>query len=292
MKALGWITIALLIAASLVLLVHLSTTSEEFSRYNVGWTGTSAFFGTLDTHTGITVTSPEQLAGYRGATLLIIAPDHEYTQEEVALYRNFIARGNTLLLADDFGTGNSFLQAMGSSIAIGQGNLSSADRAYDNAYMIVVTPVGDGGGFVPAGASLVLDQAAPLSGGEPLLNSSVYSWVDTVPDRQLSAGEVLGRYPVMAREKIGAGTLYVLSDPSIFINGMQDPGPSYANRRFLEGVARAPAPLLVDRYGTRVQRVGGMGELIQEVRSSTGYTFAIAALLMAGIAIAWRRRLL
>ena len=291
MKPWVWITVAVLITASLVLLFHLSTTGEEFSRYNVGWTGTSAFFGSLDRHTTVMVTSPWQLAGYRNATLLVIAPDNVFTEAEGARYRDFVARGNTIILADDFGTGNSLLQAMGSSIVIDRGNLSSADRAWDHAYMVVVSPVGDNG-FVPPGSSLVLDQAAALEGGEPLLRTSVYSWVDTVPDRTPGNDEVLGRYTVMARERIGAGTLYVISDPSIFINGMQNPGPAYANRHFLATLARTPAPLLVDTYGTRALRADGIGEIIQEVRSSTGYTFAIAVLLMAGIVVLWRRRFL
>ena len=99
-------------------------------------------------------------------------------------------------------------------------------------------------------------------------------------------------YTVMAQETIGDGTLYVLTDPSIFINGMNDPGTPYANRLFLEGVSRTPAPLLIDTYSTRTGRVDGMGEIIQLVRSNKDYTFIIAALLMAGILVAWRRQLL
>lgn len=291
MKPYAWITITLLLIASLILLVHVSTTGEEFSRYNVGWTGTSGFFSTLDRHTTETITRPQELAGYKNATLLLIAPDHRFTSEEGALYRDFVVRGNTLFLADDFGTGTTLLQTMGSSIVIQQGNLSSVDRAYDDASMVVVSPVGENR-FVPVGSSLVLNQAASLSGGEPLLNTSVFSWVDEIPDRALGSGEVLGMFTVMAQETIGDGTLYVLADPSIFINGMNDPGTPYANRRFLDGVSRTPAPLLIDTYASRTGRVDGMGEIIQLVRSNKDYTFIIAALLMAGILVAWRRQLL
>ena len=257
-----WVTIALLLVSSLVLVFHLSTTNEEFSRYNVGWTGTSDFFSTLDRHTTVDIASPSDLAGYKNATLLLIAPDHTFTPEEGALYRDFVARGNTLLLADDFGSGNTLLQSLGSSILIRKGNLSSADRAYADVNMVVVHPVGDTG-FFPAGSSLVVNQAATLTGGAPLLRTTIFSWVNENPDRNLSSVKALGTLTVMAQEKIGNGTLYVLSDPSIFINGMNDPGAPYANRFFRDEIAHSPAPILIDAYGSRAVRVDGLGEIIQ-----------------------------
>jgi hypothetical protein len=290
-KPYAWITIALLLVSSLILVFHFSTTNEEFSRYNVGWTGTSDFFSTLDRHTTVDIASPSDLAGYKNATLLLIAPDHTFTTAEGALYRDFVARGNTLLLADDFGSGNTLLRSFGSSILIRQGNLSSADRAYADVGMVVVHPVGDTW-FFPAGSSLVVNQAATLTGGEPLLKTTIFSWVDENPDRNLSSVKVFGTLTVMAQEKIGNGTLYVLSDPSIFINGMNDHGAKYANRLFLDEIAHTPAPILIDTYGSRVMRVDGLGEIIQLVRSNTAYTFVFAALLMAGVVIAWYRRVI
>jgi hypothetical protein len=290
-KPYAWITIALLIVSSLILLLHLSTTNEEFSRYNIGWTGTSDFFSALDHHTTTDIFSLSDLAGYKNATLVLIAPDHEVTPAEGALYRDFVTRGNTLLLADDFGSGNTLLRLLGSTIVIRRGNLSSVDRAYADENMIVVNPVGDAR-FLRGDSSLVLDRAAILTGGVPLLNTTIFSWVDENPDREQSSGKVLGRYTVMAQEKIGDGTVYVLSDPSIFINGMKDPGASYANRFFLAEIVHIPGPLLVDSFSSRTARVGGMGEIIQVVRSNNEYQFVIATLLMAGIVIAWYRRII
>jgi hypothetical protein len=96
----------------------------------------------------------------------------------------------------------------------------------------------------------------------------------------------------MAQEKIGNGSVYVLSDPSIFINGMKDPGSPYANHFFLGEIAHTPGQVLIDTFGSRVARVYGIGEFIQLVRSNNEYRFIIAALLMAGIVIAWKRRLI
>jgi hypothetical protein len=157
--------------------------------------------------------------------------------------------------------------------------------------MAVVYAVGDTR-FIPAGSSLVLDTAATLTGGVPLIRSSAFSWVEKIPGNNSGGVKVLGTYTVMAQDTIEDGTVYVLSDPSVFINGMDDPGPSYANRIFKEKIASTPGPVLVDTYLSRTGRVDGMGEIIQLVRSTTAYRFVIAALLMAGVLIAWRRRLI
>lgn len=290
-KPYAWITIAVLLVSSLILTLHLSTTGEEFSRYNVGWTGTSGFFADLDRHTTTDIASPSDLTGYKNATLVLIAPDHTFTTAEGALYRDFVARGNTLLLADDFGSGNSLLQSLGSGMTIRQGNLSSLDRAYADPSMVVVSPVGNTSFFLP-GSSIVLDRAATITGGEPLLKTTIFSWLDVISDKDQKSVKVLGTHTVMAQEKIGNGTLYVLSDPSIFINGMKDPGAPYANRLFLAEIAHPPGPLLMDSYGSRTVRVEGVGEIIHLVRSNNEYRFVIAALMMAGVVIAWRRRVI
>jgi hypothetical protein len=290
-KPYAWITSAVLLASCLILILHLSTTGEEFSRYNVGWTGTSDFFSDLDRHTTTDIASLSDLAGYKNATLVLIAPDHTFDPAEGALYRDFVARGNTLLIADDFGSGNSLLRSLGSGMVIRQGNLSSLDRAYADPSMVVVTPVGNTS-FFPPGSSVVLDRAATLTGGEPLLKTTIFSWLDEIPAKDQKSTKVLGTHTVMAQEKIGNGTVYVLSDPSIFINGMKDPGPSYANRLFLAEIAHPPGPLLMDTYGSRTVRVEGLGEIIQVVRSNDEYSIVIAALLMAGVVIAWFRRVI
>jgi hypothetical protein len=73
---------------------------------------------------------------------------------------------------------------------------------------------------------------------------------------------------------------------------MKDPGAPYANRLFLEEITHPSGPLLMDSYGSRTVRVEGVGEIIHLVQSNTEYRFVIAALMMAGVVIAWRRRVI
>jgi len=286
MRPVTIIAVSLLLGAALVLFVHFGATGEEFSRYNVGWNGASAFFATLDRHTTEEIARPADLAGYRGVTLLVIAPDRTMTAEDGAMYRDFVARGNTLFLADDFGTGNDLLRAMGSGISIRRENISSLDRAYNDPSMIIVSPVNTTR-FLPEGSNLVLNHAASLKGGTPVVATTLFSWVDNDSDSRLSAKETLGAFTVMAQETMGGGTVFVLSDPSIFINGMEDAG--YGNAAFRTAVAGS-GPIVIDGYSSRLAREDPAGELIHAVRSNTAYMFAIAALLVAGILIARQRR--
>ena len=288
MKTTSWIALVILLFAGLVLFLHLATTGEDFSRYNVGWTGTSAFSATLDRHTTNDIVSPADLDRYAGTTLLVIAPDHSFTAEEGSAYRDFVSRGNTLFLADDFGTGPSLLRAMGSAIVLRQERLSSLDRAFSDPYIIVSYPSADTWS-VKTGSPVLLNEAGTLEGGEKLLESTAFSWEDTVRDRQLGSNESLQRFTVMAQEKIGNGTLIVLADPSVFINGMADPG--YGNAAFRAAIAQH-SPLLIDAYSSRVAREDATGAFIHFLRSNTAYTLIVAALLMAAVLIAWQRRIL
>lgn len=290
-KPFAWITVIILIAATLTLILHLSTNNEEFSRNNIGLNGTSDFFSTLDRHTTTNIRYPSDLDRYQNATLLIIAPARDLTSAEAAYYRDFVTRGNTLLLADEFGTGNSLLSTLEGSIVIRPGILSSVDRAYGDAYKVVVNPVGQSRFFL-SDSSILLDKAATLTGGDPILKSSVFSWVDQIPDRELSKGEILDRYTVMAQERKGNGLVYVISDTSIFINAMRDPGGSLANRLFLAEIARTPGPLLVDTYISRTAQEDGLGEILNLARSNSEYKIVIAALLMFGVVFSWRKRLI
>jgi len=181
----GWIPVVLLLVSCLVLTLHFSTTDEEFSRYNIGWTGTSDFFSALDRHTMTDNIGPGDLSQYTNATLLILAPDRGVNAAEGALYRDFVARGNTLLLADDFGDGNTLLEAIGSTIRIRPGTLSSIDRAYTDPALAEVFLVKNTS-LLPTGSSLVLNRAATLQGGQPLLASTVFSWVEDTQNRNLS----------------------------------------------------------------------------------------------------------
>jgi hypothetical protein len=280
-----------LLLAGLVLVVHLSSNDAEFSRYNEGWNGTSAFFSSLDRHRVVMVDEPGRLGQYRsGATLLIIAPRRNPSSGELDAYRSFLDAGNTLVLADDFGTGNRILAGLESRISLSTAPVASIDREYADPYSIVAYRAANESP-VQGTASLLLNEPASLDGGTPLLQTSAFSWSDTDRDRHLGSDEVLGIYTIMAKEKNGGGTLVVIADPSIFINAMADAGETGENHRFLQHLADTGNPVLVDQMNSRTRDAGGVGEILHVLRTTVMaevLAFGILMLLAAGV---WKRRM-
>lgn len=289
-KASFWLTFAVLLLAALLLTVHLSSNNLEFSRYNTGWNGTSQFFSDLDRHRTAEISDPTQLSAFANdAVLLIIAPYREPTGQEIDAYTAFIERGNTLILIDDFGTGNAILKKLSSRIAILPGNLSSLDREYADPYSIVVYRSGNDP-LVRDSPPLLLNRAAPLSGGDPLMKTSVLSWIDSNGDGRINSQEVLGSFPVLALETRGEGRLVVLSDPSIFINAMQDPGEKWGNRQLIQRFTGQQGPLLIDQMNSRTRDAGGLGEILHVIKTTLLIEVLVCGILVLLVAGAWKRK--
>jgi hypothetical protein len=290
-RAAFWVAGIVLFGATLVLTAHLAGNSLEFSRYNTGWNGTSQFFSGLDRQSVTDISDPAQLTPYRtNALLLIIAPRHPATGQETAAYRAFLDRGNTIMLSDDFGSGNSILRQIGSGIFIGPGNLSSIDREYTDPYSVVVYRAANTS-LVRSVSRLVLNRPAPLEGGDVLFVTSILSWIDTNGDRRINSDEVMGKFAVMAKETVGTGELVVLSDPSIFINAMADPDEKWDNRRLIESLTGREGPVLIDQMNSRTRDAEGTSEIIHVIRTTSNIELLFVGTLMLITAVAWRRKL-
>ena len=285
-----WIAGAVLLAAVLIATTHLSQNSLEFSRYNADWNGTSAFFSGLDRHQTVMVTDPAQLSAYRdNALLLVIAPSRPPTEPEIAAYRAFLDRGNTLFLADDFGSGNSILRGLKSRISILEGNLSSIDQEYADPYSVVVYRR-TGAGIAGNSAKLVLNRPAALEGGNPLFTSSIFSWIDKNGDKRINTGEVLGQFPVMAEETVGSGRLVVFSDPSIFINSMLRYDQPGDNVQFIQDLTHGNTTLLIDQMNSRTRDAEGLGEILHVITTTFIIEVLISGILVLVVAWMWRRK--
>ncbi len=282
----------MLLAASFVLVLHLSTNNMEFSRYNTGWNGSSAFFSDLDRHRMVEIYEPGELSGNpHNSTLLIIAPQHHPTAQDLAAYQAFLDEGNTIFIADDFGTGNEILSGLGSRISILPGNLSSLDRRYGDPYSVVVYRSLEASP-VPLPVSSALNRPAALEGGSPLMMSSVMSWIDANGDRKLNWIEDMGTFPVMASEPRGHGWIIVLSDPSILINSMYTQSENSDDRDLIRAVANGDGQMLVDQMNSRTADASGLSEILHVIRTTTIIEIIILCLLMLTLAWAWKKRIL
>jgi|MTBAKMStandDraft_1061839.scaffolds.fasta_scaffold04503_4 hypothetical protein len=269
----------LILIAALALAAHLSATDLEFSRYNKEWTGTSEFFTVLEEQGVQDLASYSALSDESDALLLIIAPGSTFSAEETGYVRDFIARGNTVFIADETGEANQFLSAMGSSIRVVPENIRSTEMKYADPRTIIVYPRGSDP-LLANVTSLTLNQASAVSGGNPLLSTTLFSWDDRNGNGKIDEDEPLSYFTVFTRESMGTGTLYVLSDPSIFINGMlTDRTGSSDNGVFIRNLLSVSTTVLVEQSHSRTAGVDRILSLALLAKNSM--IIKIAALIVS-----------
>ena len=270
----GVITLITLLALG----VFLTTGSEEYSRNNYGWNGTSEFFALTDHRHTHDIADVSALSAHNDSLLLIIAPVDPYTGPEAALIREYVMAGNTLLIADEGGAGNAILEGIGSSMRIQPGLLGSIDRAYNDTYVAVTTPDSDHP-LVRNITSLVMDRSLTISGGEPLVRSGIMGWIDTDGNHRISSDESFGRRVVMAREEMG-GEVILLADASIFINSMLDVGDEWGNRELVRRLVAYRPTLLVEQLVSMTAVPEGPGRLVHHLRNSPDLQVTLILLML------------
>lgn len=255
-----WTVLLILLLAGAAAYAHATTTTEEFSRYNVGWNGTSAL--TVDEDPG--------------ATLLILAPEKPFTPEEVGYLRMFLDDGGSLLVADEEGNANQLLADLGSTIRVRPGNLSSLDRGHTDPGLFRGYVVGNSTLFAGI-ETLLTNRPAAIEGGEPLVETSVLTWDDGDGDGRVSGDETFARRVVCARE----GNLTVLGDPSLFVNAMLAENPT-----FIEKIR----PVLVDAAHSRTGTTNPIINTRTWIQETPAAIAVIAALAVLPVAYRFGRK--
>jgi hypothetical protein len=285
-QAVNWAIGVILLIAVVALFLHLSATDVEFSRYNQQWNGTSSVFETLEDRGAVMVDDPSALAGRTNTTLLVIAPAHAPTAGERAAYRDFVASGNTLLLADDFGEGNALLEAVGATIRLDQRNLSSLDREYE----VPAAPLGFPVAGAPFGAALtrvIFNHPVAVTGGTPFLETSLLSWIDENGNERADSTEPIGRFTLAATEPVGSGRVVVVGDASLFINAMQHLRDG-ENAQLIQELTGGT--LLVDQHLSQTAAASGPISTILWVRNIPSSIILITAMVLGGVGWHFCRR--
>jgi len=286
-KRIFWLTVMICLILLIPISVHLSTTTLDFSRYTIQWNGTSSFFSTIDeAHIPVVETS-DQILSDSCNLLLVIAPKRNLTVADITAYREYLAHGHSLVIADDFGGGTELLTGLGSSIALLEENLSSVDMEYATptsviAYRIVDHPL------LANVSTIVLNRPAALVGGEPFMMTSVLSWLDVNGNGCIDRNETMQRFAVFSHEKLNGGDLYVFSDPSIFINSMVGDSGMRDNGQFIHNLISSPG-LCVDQMVSRTAENDGLIKLMVMVKSTYLIMDAIVGIAMLILAVVWWR---
>jgi hypothetical protein len=234
-----------LVALALVLLTvsmitPVISTSTDFSIYNSGWNGTSKLamstyqLGKFAPSLTVQSTGSEisvvhldlaEISLDPGTDALVITgPTEGFSAAEGVLVGDFVRRGGVLLLADDFGTGNSLLEGMNASSRF-SGTLLM-DLAFDKKPEFSVCFAFEDDRLTENVTSILLNHPSSLTvqgtATETIASSSIASWLDSDANRAQDIGEPKGPFPVIARERLGQGSIILLSDPSVLINGMRE----------------------------------------------------------------------
>jgi hypothetical protein len=216
------------------------STTTDFSIFNSGWNGASdlailtykagKFVPTFEierTGTEMTIV-PLDLKDIGldplTSALAIIGPTKPFSEEEGSIVGDFVRHGGVLLLADDFGTGNDLLEGMGATSRF-SGELVM-DLAYDKKPECSVCFDVRPDDMTRDVSTLLLNHPSSLkvdsATSEVFAYSSVASWLDINNNRNQEWGEPRGPFPILAREVMDQGTIILLSDPSVLINGMSE----------------------------------------------------------------------
>jgi hypothetical protein len=197
---------------------------DPYYSLNTDWNGSSRITTFAPNVTIISEYATTEMKG--PALLMIVGPAVEFSKQDALQIQRFIEGNGTLLLADDFGTGNGLLQSLNVSVRISGEPL--ADLAYyskDPGFPIITD-------FSPNPLTanvtvLVLNHPSHLDLGNSssvttLAFSSPFSFIDSRGTGTPSPNEKIEPYPVIAQVKIGRGLLIVVSDADLFTNEMLD----------------------------------------------------------------------
>ncbi|EHR79117.1 hypothetical protein OCC_01269 [Thermococcus litoralis DSM 5473] len=188
-------------------------TSADFSVFNTNWNGASKFGKLLYEESRVVpvITSYNSFdLSERKGVLLILGPDMRYSPLEVGEVKNFLNNGGTLVLIDDFGTGNDILEGLNLSARFL--GITPIDVFYSKNYnfpevvRILDPQLGIGVD------KLILNVPSAIIGA----NGSIYTSKVTV------VGNNQRELPVMSEVKYGKGKIILFADPSVFINDMFD----------------------------------------------------------------------
>ena len=197
---------------------------EAYHPLDTGWDGCSRIYNSTK--------NKELVLDYRqpllpqSSMLAIIGPATGFSTAEVRVIEEYLSAGGIVLLADDFGTGNSLLQGLNVSARFSGRPLG--DLLFYSRTKSFPLIVNFSKSIITTNISrIVMNHPSYLEISDPdaistLAWSSAFSFIDLSDSQRPLVNATLGSYPVMAYTKIGSGIIVMVSDPGVFINEMID----------------------------------------------------------------------
>jgi hypothetical protein len=195
---------------------------EAYHPLNSGWNGCSEAAGL--TKNGTLVMSYDKPLPNGSSLLAIIGPSLNFSRSDSSRISSFLEGGGTVLLADDFGTGNTLLEAVNASVRLSGKPFLDLYYYSKNASFPLVSDFSPGSLTANITTILLNRPSNVLIGNSSqvtiLASSSPFSFTGRSGDNRPSPNNPLTSYPVIVETKIGRGLLVLISDPDLFTNEM------------------------------------------------------------------------
>jgi hypothetical protein len=304
---------AIIIVVALVVSVPVfNSTTEDFSTYNAQWNGCSRIKDLSASPQDRPVSSAFSLEGLgaenRGVLVMLNPSDNvNMTQSDIANVKAFVQNGGSLLLAADFGNANPVLDGLG-----------LGDTVRFNQSLLVDAMSNWGGSAFPEisffspsnvttdvqhvyfdyGTVLDINGTSYPSNIAVLARSGPSSYLIATPadigTPQNGSSATTGEKPVLAYLGYGNGKIMLLSDPSVFVNGMLDKGD---NAKLYENIIAnltngdTTAPIIFDEshYVQQPLWSAGYGDIMSSDATKFIFVLGATGLFVLGV-VASRRR--
>jgi hypothetical protein len=180
---------------------------------------------------------------------MIAVPYVPYTTDELAQMKQFVENGGKLVMMDDFGHGNSFLEYAGIPARFDNMPLLDPLFNYKNGYFprILDFNVSVTGRGIKV---IAFNHGTALSGvsqSQALAWSSNMSFLDTNQNGNWDQGEPQGPFVVAASISLGDGTIDLVSDSSLIMNAAAGTNDNNAFVNYLMTSDGTPDKVLFDR---------------------------------------------
>ena len=219
---------------------------QAFMASNTMWNGINKFskefnVQNIDSFAALPV-APKQ-------DVLIAIPYVPYTTDELAQMKQFVENGGKLVMMDDFGYGNSFLEYAGIPARFDNTPLLDPLFNYKNEYFPRILDFN--ASVTSSGIKVIAfnhgTALSAVSQSQVLAWSSSMSFLDTNQNGNLDPGETQGPFVVAASISLGEGTVDLVSDSSMIMNAAAGSNDNNAFVNYLMTSNGTPAKVLFDR---------------------------------------------
>jgi hypothetical protein len=217
--------------AAIIIVSMLYPPADDLYVENPEWNGLSKMYRLIEP---IRVADFKELTSIdSGSTLFIIGPERDYTEDEANAAVDYLSRGGRIVVMDDFGSANTLLVRLELDTVFSGELLADPLFKTKNHLLPRIRTVESSFGEI-----LDIEMNYPTTiivseGMNIIAKSSRFSYLaDDLDDDGTDTPS--GAYPVITSVNYGVGEVVLVSDSSVFINGMIERAD---NKKLLEELA-------------------------------------------------------